>query len=88
MTLTCRQCGTEFEKPNRRGPVPRYCSGRCRARHHRDHPTVPRPPQTWVKCPTCGLAFAYVRRMSMSRGWMWVWERECKHRSDPVIQED
>lgn len=37
-------------------------------------------------CPTCELAYAYVRRLSLSEGWIWVWERECKHKSLPVLK--
>jgi len=50
--------------------------------------SFPEAPTMWAKCPTCDLAYAFVRRLSLSKGWMWVWERECKHKTDPVIHEE
>lgn len=35
MTLTCAICAARFERPGRRGPVPQFCSTRCKGK--RDH---------------------------------------------------
>ena len=35
MTLICEHCTEKFERPGRHGPVPRFCSVRCRARWDR-----------------------------------------------------
>jgi hypothetical protein len=87
--LICQQCERAFKRQAATGPRPKFCSGACRQRalrlRNRDNVM---PPRFWAECPTCHLAYAYVRRLSMSRGWMWVWERECKHRSDPVIHQE
>lgn len=35
MTLTCAVCEAAFERPGRRGPIPQFCSTRCKGK--RDH---------------------------------------------------
>lgn len=35
MELTCERCGNEFEKTNKRGPKPRFCSDACKQANHR-----------------------------------------------------
>jgi hypothetical protein len=47
-TLTCENCGTSFEKTNKRGPKPKFCSDACRQAGHRakkpeDPPPSPTP---------------------------------------------
>lgn len=42
-------------------------------------------PTMWAACSTCDMAYVLRRALSMSKGWMWVWARECKHRSEPVL---
>lgn len=34
-TLTCERCGDEFQKTNKRGPKPRFCSSACKQANHR-----------------------------------------------------
>lgn len=34
MSLTCVECGAQFERYSHMGPVPKFCSGRCRQRAH------------------------------------------------------
>lgn len=33
--ITCERCETTFEKTNKRGPTPKYCSDACKAAKHR-----------------------------------------------------
>jgi hypothetical protein len=43
-------------------------------------------PAVWPKCPTCDVAWVLRRGMSISEGWKWVWQRDCKHKTvTPVI---
>ena len=42
-------------------------------------------PNIWPECQTCGVAFAYKRAMSLAMGWVWCWQRECKHKSSAVL---
>lgn len=46
-------------------------------------------PSTWPECSECGTAWVLRRALSMSKGWMWVWQRDCRHkRAEPVIHTD
>lgn len=45
------------------------------------HPVV----VAYPKCPTCGAAYVLRRCMSLSQGWVWLWQRDCKHRSPPEV---
>lgn len=43
-------------------------------------------PTTWAACGTCEKSYNLVRRYSFGKNeWMWVWERSCRHRSEPVV---
>lgn len=44
----------------------------------------PQPP-VWPVCPTCNVAWAYRKFMSTSRGTVWAWGKDCKHKVDPVL---
>lgn len=34
MTLVCQWCGAHFERPNTRGPIPKFCRASHRQRAH------------------------------------------------------
>jgi hypothetical protein len=36
VTLVCANCGGEFERRGRRGPIPRFCSPECRTLRERE----------------------------------------------------
>jgi hypothetical protein len=40
--LTCEWCGVEFERPNNRGPTPKYCSDAHRQAAHRARHSTPK----------------------------------------------
>jgi hypothetical protein len=35
-------------------------------------------PTLWVRC-TCGVDYAYRRVLSLGKGWVWQWVRDCKN---------
>jgi hypothetical protein len=38
-------------------------------------------PNIWPACTTCGEPYVYRRGLSMSKGFMWAWMRDCKHKA-------
>lgn len=50
----CEICGRTFE--TRRITVSKFCSGKCRQRHHRNSRSVTVTSQTGCNCVRCGLA--------------------------------
>lgn len=36
-------------------------------------------PQVWPECSECHTAYVMRRGLSFSKGWMWVWQQDCKH---------
>lgn len=44
MMLTCERCETQFEKTNKRGPTPRFCSEACKKAKHRQRKEAPPAP--------------------------------------------
>ncbi len=46
----------------------------------------PYNPQAWVECSECSTAWVLRRGMSLSQGWIWIWQSDCKHRkADPRL---
>ena len=46
-------------------------------------------PQVWPKCSTCDVAWVLRRALSITKGWIWVWQRDCKHKqAEPVIERN
>jgi hypothetical protein len=45
-------------------------------------------PTMWVRC-TCGVDYVYRRCMSLAKGWVWAWQRDCKNtRNLPAAQHE
>ena len=45
-------------------------------------------PKAWPKCPTCDVAWVLRRCLSFTEGWIWAWQRDCKHKGvAPVVEE-
>lgn len=42
-------------------------------------------PQVFPKCSTCEAAYVYRRGLSLSKGTIWYWSRDCKHKSEATI---
>ncbi len=43
-------------------------------------------PQAWVECSECETAWVLRRCMSLSQGWIWVWQPDCKcKKADPRL---
>lgn len=36
-------------------------------------------------CPTCQTAYIMRRGLSLSKGWVWVWQQDCNHKRGPVL---
>jgi hypothetical protein len=46
----------------------------------------PTDPTYWPACPDCETAWVLRRGLSISKGWTWVWQCDCKHkRAEPVF---
>lgn len=56
--LICRVCGTRFEKENRRGRVPVFCSPECKQTDH--ELKYPRKTERFAVCEICGSSFERV----------------------------
>lgn len=37
-------------------------------------------PKVWPECSECGVAWVLRRAMQFPKGYIWVWQRDCKHR--------
>lgn len=37
--------------------------------------------RVWPKCPTCDTAYVIRRCFSLSKGWLWLFQRDCKHKA-------
>jgi hypothetical protein len=44
-------------------------------------------PVAWPKCSQCDVAFVLRRMLSLSQGWLWLWQRDCKHKSAETVIE-
>ena len=43
-------------------------------------------PVMWPECSECGAAYVMRRGLSLSKGWLWHWARDCKHKkAEPII---
>ena len=51
MNLTCERCGNQFEKTNKRGPTPKFCSDACKQAKHRQR----KPEMAEITQPKPGL---------------------------------
>lgn len=53
-----------------------------------DEENDPNPVVTFYPvCSTCGVAWVYRRCLSFATGgYRWLWQRDCKHKSEPRIE--
>jgi hypothetical protein len=67
--MICQQCRIEFDKPNRRGPSPKFCSGRCRAaayhaRHQPDRAVIAQALRFTAEARLVDLSLAFDIKLS------------------------
>lgn len=49
-------------------------------------PTDVQPnPTVWPECSECGVAWVLRRAFTLTQGTMWVWQRDCKHKVEPIL---
>lgn len=44
-------------------------------------------PTVWPKCSQCDVACVLRRMLSFTEGWIWVWQRDCKHKTAELVIE-
>lgn len=45
-------------------------------------------PEAWPACAECEVAWVLRRCLSLTKGWIWLWQRDCKHKKlEPVIKK-
>lgn len=50
-------------------------------------------PEVWPECSECHVAYVLRRCLSLSQGYVWLWQQDCKHgrkgspQPDAVIAE-
>ena len=42
-------------------------------------------PRVWPQCDTCDTPWVWRRALSLSKGYMWVWSPDCKHKTNPSL---
>lgn len=47
------------------------------------HPVVTH----WPECSRCNVAYVLRRCLSMSQGWLWLWQPDCKHKSTAALRD-
>jgi hypothetical protein len=45
------------------------------------------PAKAYTEARTCDTPFVLRRGLSMSKGWIWVWSRDCKHKGPKATYE-
>jgi len=36
-------------------------------------------PEIWPACSDCDVAYVHRRMFSLTKGWIWAWQQDCKH---------
>lgn len=42
-------------------------------------------PTVWAQCSECGTDYVMRRWWSLSKGWIWLWAIDCKHKKAEAI---
>lgn len=42
-------------------------------------------PAVWPACSECDVAYVLRRMMSIREGWLWLWQRDCKHKNAEAV---
>lgn len=42
-------------------------------------------PQLWPECPSCNVPWVWRRYISLGRGYVWAWSKDCKHKAQPMM---